>query len=383
MVSPYEPAVEAPQHESPEPEPQSPDPESPEMARAKQLAAAIDSLEQTLDPKPRSISGKRHSQRLADSRQLLQSRIESIPDFERHSRKCQVCHSRYVEEIEEAYYNWSSAQWIINVFNISYDDAVYRHARAIGLDLRRRKNVAIAVEKLIEKVDEVTVTSSTILRAVRALSCLTPDGRWTDLPTTHIVLTNKDLPKDTSVTATPSTEAGSTSSTERTEPLDGRDSAATASTNDADSMTSSSFERSEPASTSANPENVGANSFTSFERSEITPRQGTASAVPNTAASSGVSTPEASASDPESAARSVTSTERSDPFDGRDSASTADLEMGSHENESVGTSFSSFERSEPIRASDITIPENVPFSKIEPRASSFESLEPNRGTMKN
>ena len=166
------------------------------MARAKQLAAAIDSLEQTLDPnnapKPRSISGKRHSQRLADSRQLLESRIATIPDFERHSRKCQVCHSRYVEEIEEAYYNWSSAQWIINVFNISYDDAVYRHARAIGLDLRRRKNVAIAVEKLIEKVDEVTVTSSTVLRAVRALSCLTPDGRWTDLPTTHVVVRGTD-----------------------------------------------------------------------------------------------------------------------------------------------------------------------------------------------
>ncbi|HXT86589.1 MAG TPA: hypothetical protein VN745_06175, partial [Verrucomicrobiae bacterium] len=191
-----------------------------------------DALEQALDPaaaKSRSISGKRHSQRLADSRQLLESRIATIPDFERHSRKCQVCHSRYVEEIEEAYYNWSSAQWIINVFNISYDDAVYRHARAIGLDLRRRKNVAIAVEKLIEKVDEVTVTSSTVLRAVRALSGLTTDGRWTDLPTTHVVVTAKDLPAETTnSTASASTAPPNSlpnksadvtvSSTERSEP---------------------------------------------------------------------------------------------------------------------------------------------------------------------
>src|SRR6185437_5025176 len=249
MVSSYQPGVDV----QPESEAQSPDSQSPEMARAKQLAAAIESLEQTLDPKPRSISGKRHSQRLADSRQLLESRIATIPDFERHSRKCQVCHSRYVEEIEEAYYNWSSAQWIINVFNISYDDAVYRHARAIGLDLRRRKNVAIAVEKLIEKVDEVTVTSSTVLRAVRALSCLTTDGRWTDLPTTHIVLTNKDLPKEASLTSNPSTEVGSTSSTEQREPLgtnDGGHSTVASHTGapgtKSTDVTSSSSERSEP-----------------------------------------------------------------------------------------------------------------------------------------
>ena len=332
MVSPYDPAVEV------QPQPETEAPESPEMARARQLAAAVDALEQTLDldnaPQPRSISGKRRSDRLADSRQLLESRIAAIPDFERHSRKCQVCHSRYVEEIEEAYYNWSSAQWIINAFNISYDDAVYRHARAIGLDIRRRKNVAIAVEKLIEKVDEVTVTSSTVLRAVRALSCLNNDGRWTDPPTTHIVLTNKDLPKHTSVTANPSTQAGSTSSTEQREPLDGLDSASTASTNDADSMTSSSIET---ASTSANRENAATNSFTSSGRSE--------------------------------------------PLNGCDGGnSTAATHTVAPENKSTGVTSPSSERSEPIRAGDITIPGNGSFFKVEPQASSLESPEPNRGT---
>ena len=186
MVSPYDPAVEV------SPEGQT---ESPETARAKQRAASLNALEQALEPsKPRSISGKRASEKLANSRRLLESRIASNPDFERHSRKCQVCHSRWVEEIEEAYFNWSSAQWIINSFNISYDDAVYRHARAIGLDVKRRRNVVIALEKLIEKVDEVTVTSSTVLRAVRALSCLNSNGRWTDPPTTHVVVTTKSSP---------------------------------------------------------------------------------------------------------------------------------------------------------------------------------------------
>lgn len=202
MASPHEPAVEA----SPETET-----ESAETARAKQLAASLNALEQALEPKPRSISGKRASEKLADARRLLESRIASNPDFERHSRKCQVCHSRWVEEIEEAYYNWSSAQWIINAFNISYDDAVYRHARAIGLDIKRRKNVVIAVEKLIEKVDEVAVTSSTVLRAVRALSCLDANGRWTDPPTTHVVVTTKNPPPaqtPVSHTGAPNNESG-------------------------------------------------------------------------------------------------------------------------------------------------------------------------------
>lgn len=182
MVSPLDPAVEVPIES---------ETESPEMIRARNL---IEKIEASLPTRPNlsSNSGKRHSDRLANSRRLLQSRIASIPDFERHSRKCQVCHSRWVEEIEQAYYNWSSAQWIINNFQISYDDSVYRHARAIGLNVQRRKNVGIAVEKLIEKVDEVTVTSSTILRAVRALSLLDDNGRWTDPPSTHIFVRGSD-----------------------------------------------------------------------------------------------------------------------------------------------------------------------------------------------
>lgn len=186
-MPPLETAVEVP----PEPETEAPEAESPEMIRARKLIEKIEALEPARS-KLSSISGKRCSERLANSRRLLESRIASIPDFERHSRKCQVCHSRWVEEIEEAYYNWSSAQWIINAFHISYDDSVYRHARAIGLDARRRKNVAIAVEKLIEKVDQVTVTSSTVLRAIRALSLLDDNGHWTDPPSTHIFVRGTD-----------------------------------------------------------------------------------------------------------------------------------------------------------------------------------------------
>lgn len=135
-------------------------------------------------------------------RAILAERRASIPGFNRHSRKCEICHDADVLEIENAFVNWCSAPYIVRTFNLEYKDTVYCHARALGLDAARRQNVRVAVEKLIEEVDQVKVTSATVLRAIRALSCLDENGRWTDPPSTHIVLTGKDGPQQ-SLTSTP------------------------------------------------------------------------------------------------------------------------------------------------------------------------------------
>ncbi|MGC1106453.1 MAG: hypothetical protein WA876_07935 [Candidatus Acidiferrales bacterium] len=150
---------------------------------------------------PQEIKDARASR--SASRALLKHRRETIPGFERHSRRCQICQRDDADMIEDFFLNWSSANWIRETFKVTGVDAIYRHARAAGLDVARRQNVRIAVEKLIEEVDHVTVTSSTVLRAVRALSCLDDNGHWTDPPSTHIVLTSKDLPAQT-VTSTSS-----------------------------------------------------------------------------------------------------------------------------------------------------------------------------------
>jgi hypothetical protein len=133
----------------------------------------------------------------------IAARCDSDPAFERHSRKCQLCRHPDVDRIEDFFVNWSSASAICKAFKITGVDAVYRHARATGLDVARRQNARFAVEKLIEEVDHVTVTSSTVLRAVRALSRLDDNGHWTDPPSTHIVLTAKDLPAQTTMTEAP------------------------------------------------------------------------------------------------------------------------------------------------------------------------------------
>ena len=136
-------------------------------------------------------------------RAILADRRASIPGFNRHSRKCEVCHDADVLEIEHAFVNWYSARYIVETFDLEYLDTVYHHARALGLDVARRQNVRVAVEKLVEEVDRVTVTSATVLRAIRALSCIDANGRWTDPPSTHIVLTGKDMPQQNLTSAPP------------------------------------------------------------------------------------------------------------------------------------------------------------------------------------
>jgi hypothetical protein len=127
------------------------------------------------------------------ARAKLRTRRSTIPDFDRHSRKCQLCHHPDVDVIEEAFLNWHSARTIASRFRISRIDSIYRHAHAVGLDTLRRQNVRTVVERFIEEADHVKITAASVLRSIRSLSCLDSKGRWTDLPTTRIILTSKDL----------------------------------------------------------------------------------------------------------------------------------------------------------------------------------------------
>jgi hypothetical protein len=130
-------------------------------------------------------------------RAILTQRRASIPGFDRHTRKCDICRHKDVLEIEQAYLDWCSARDIVQTFELTYTDTVYRHARALGLDTVRRQNVRFALEKLIEQVDQVSATSSTVLRAIRALSCIDSKGRWTDPPSAHIIFASNDPPAQT------------------------------------------------------------------------------------------------------------------------------------------------------------------------------------------
>ncbi|MHB8486845.1 MAG: hypothetical protein ACYDCM_14120 [Candidatus Acidiferrales bacterium] len=122
----------------------------------------------------------------------IAERIAAIPGFDHHSRKCQICRSPHVDGIEQLYLQWESVKLICRYFQFADTDALYRHARAAGLDVLRRQNSRWVVEQFIEQWHTVKVTSSTVIRSIRALSCLDEKGRWTDPPSTHILVRGND-----------------------------------------------------------------------------------------------------------------------------------------------------------------------------------------------
>jgi hypothetical protein len=163
-------------------------------------------------------------------------RGEANAGFERHARKCALCRHPALDEIERAYLGWQSGYDICRFFQIDDPDTVYRHVRAAGLDLARRQNVRTVVEHFIEQSRHVKITSSTILRSIRALSCLDDNGRWTDPPRTHILVHGPDirsLPESGNTSPTDTEECDTTPPSSRE-------------AEDEDGGMPPSFERSEP-----------------------------------------------------------------------------------------------------------------------------------------
>src|SRR5690348_9716964 len=109
----------------------------------------------------------------------LALRLQSIPDFDRHSRKCQICSHPDIDEIEDQFINWTTAEQILKTFKIKGESTIFRHARATGLDLRRRENLAVVLEKVLQEIDNAEMpTVSEILRAARTLARLNARGQW-------------------------------------------------------------------------------------------------------------------------------------------------------------------------------------------------------------
>jgi hypothetical protein len=103
--------------------------------------------------------------------------------LERHSRRCIICHHPEREAIEEEFVHWRAPWKLAEDFKLADYRTVYRHARAAGLLLQRRERLHSALDAFVESVDDVTFTGDTILRAMRAYSCIDSHGRWTEIPT--------------------------------------------------------------------------------------------------------------------------------------------------------------------------------------------------------
>jgi hypothetical protein len=118
---------------------------------------------------------------------------ETLPDPERHSRKCVICHHPEREAIEELFIHWHSPHAISHTFGLNDWSAIYRHARAMRLFPLRRRNLRSALEFLIERAHQAHITPMGVIKAVRAYACLTDEGEWIE-PPTHVVVSSGTRP---------------------------------------------------------------------------------------------------------------------------------------------------------------------------------------------
>ena len=111
-----------------------------------------------------------------------QSNDPFVPSLERHQRKCLICHHPDREEIEELFVHWHHPYHTAHHYKIP-PRSLYRHAHATGLCLARQQNLRSVLDRLLEQVHDVKVSGESIIRAVRAYSCLTSDNKWIEPPT--------------------------------------------------------------------------------------------------------------------------------------------------------------------------------------------------------
>ena len=122
----------------------------------------------------------------------LQKQLQMLV-LERHSRKCIICHHPEREAIEEEFLHWRAPWKLAEDYNIADYRTIYRHARAAGILLKRRENLHSALDAFVEAVDDVKFTPDSILRAMRAYSCIDRHGRWTEIPTQVHISTFHDV----------------------------------------------------------------------------------------------------------------------------------------------------------------------------------------------
>ena len=95
----------------------------------------------------------------------------------RHEYQCTICSHAKREDIEQAFVNWSNTTKLAAQHSVSRD-AIYRHAHALGLTDKRRRNVRADLEKIIEKAGEVEVNAAAVVSAVSALARINSQGQW-------------------------------------------------------------------------------------------------------------------------------------------------------------------------------------------------------------
>jgi hypothetical protein len=98
----------------------------------------------------------------------------------RHKAQCTICAHEKCAEMETAFVNWESPASITKQYGLADRTTVYRHAHALGLFEKRKRNVRAALERIIEKSGEVEVTASAVVSAIQAYAKINAQGQWVE-----------------------------------------------------------------------------------------------------------------------------------------------------------------------------------------------------------
>jgi hypothetical protein len=74
-----------------------------------------------------------------------------IVNISRHKAQCTICANAKCAEVEAGFVNWESPAELAEEYDIADRTTVYRHAHALGLFDKRKRNVRAALERIIEK----------------------------------------------------------------------------------------------------------------------------------------------------------------------------------------------------------------------------------------
>lgn len=133
----------------------------------------------------------------------IEGRREAAASLSRHRRKCVVCRHPDREAIEAEYLHWHGVWNISQDYKIADYRPLHRHARAYGVVRHRRENVLSALDTIVERGAEAPVTADSVIRAMRAYSCITESGQWVEPPTRVVFSVVRPAPESASAPRPP------------------------------------------------------------------------------------------------------------------------------------------------------------------------------------
>ena len=127
-------------------------------------------------------------------------------DIPKHERRCCICRHPDRDAIEEGFLRWTRPDELRYEFKLPNRSCIYRHAHAFHLFEQRARYLRSALENIIEESANCKPSADSIIRAIRAYSCLDDQGRWVE-PPRHLIISREPVAEQPLATSHPSLAA--------------------------------------------------------------------------------------------------------------------------------------------------------------------------------